>query len=132
MSKSFKSDASTVRKISRRIFGHNQHPGGIWPDDREINRRLIESQEPLPDYLGIRQVRQWFAERGLDASEAYMNAVREEAIMQGMGEAQRAAKEKRPPRVIPAGLVAARIEARCQADEDNPDWRPHGWIDGWS
>jgi hypothetical protein len=71
--------------------------------DREVNARLLGSQTPLPEQLGQRQLEQWTAGLGVQASAQYWRAFRQAAVLLKMARCQTegslaAARRSTPPR----------------------------------
>lgn len=81
-------DVRLVRQLVRQHFGHHNHPGGIYPADAAINATLEGNETAIPDELGMKHFRAFFASLGVrpgQVSDAYLNKFRDNCIMRKMG-----------------------------------------------
>ena len=84
-------DVQLVRRLVRQSFGHHSYPGGIYPQDAEVNSRLEGNLTPIPDELGMRQFRPFLESLGLtpgQVSDAYIRKFRDNCIMRKIGQDQ--------------------------------------------
>lgn len=71
----------TVGDVAARLQADRRVP----PADQEVNRLLLGSSVPLPAWLSVQAIRQLTTELGIRASDRFLRAFRDTAIMLGMG-----------------------------------------------
>jgi hypothetical protein len=96
----------TVGDVAARLQADRRVPTA----DQEANRRLLGSSAPLPTWLSAQAVSRLIAELGVAASDRFLRAFRDTAIMLGMGH-----------RHSQAQLAAAREERTCYTPREKRD-----------